>query len=179
MQIWLHKLEVFIDKVIPPLLVLLLFLILGELFFHERLMPILAYTDYFDGLIVSVFAIDLAFKFHRVRKVPKFVRKYWLEIIATIPFFLIFRITEFFGLQEIVERSQIIAHEAPEISRLERETSAIVKEAGKIGRTARFLRTMRIVARFPRFLQAVPFFEKPTGRHHWYENKRKLQRQKI
>ncbi len=171
MHIWLHKLEKFVDRVIPPLLLLLLVVIIGELFFRERFEPYAAYVDYFDALIISVFAVDLAFKFHRVRKIRKFVRTYWIEIIATIPFFLVFRFMEFFGLDALLEQGQRFAHEASELEKLERESGAIVKEAGKASRTARVLRSFRIITRFPRFLKALPFHERPTGNHHWHERK--------
>lgn len=201
MRLWLHKVEKLVDRIIPPLLVVLLLIIIADIFFAEEFAPYHLYVDYFDAFLISVFAADLAFKFHRVRKVPKFIRMYWIEIIATIPFFLIFRFMEFFRLDEILEQGQRFAHEAGELEKLEREggafvkeagrfereggamlkeagklereTSAIVKEAGRASRTARVLRSFRIFARFPRFLKALPFHEKPTGRHHWYERRRK------
>lgn len=169
MHIWLHKLEKLVDALIPPLLLLLLFVVGAELFFHERFAAILHYADHIDLVIIAVFAADLAFKYSRVRKIPKFVRKYWLEIIATIPFFLVFRFTEFLGLQELIERGQVAAHEAAELPKLEREAGVIVKESGKASRTLRLLRTFRAFSRLPRFLKVLPFYEKPTGRHHWHE----------
>ncbi len=171
MRLWLHKVEKFVDRAIPPMLLLLLFIIIGDLFFADAVEPYHDYVDYFDMLLIVTFAVDLSFKFHRVRKIKRFVRTYWIEIIATIPFFLIFRFVEFFGFEGLLEQGQRFAHEAGELEKLEREGGAIVKEAGKASRTARVLRSFRIIARFPRFLKALPFHEKPTGRHHWYERK--------
>lgn len=171
MRLWLHKVEKLVDRAIPPLLLLLLAIIIGELFFREELASYQHYIDYFDVFLISIFAVDLAFKFHRVRKIKRFVRTYWIEIIATIPFFLIFRFVEFFGFEGLLEQGQRFAHEAGELEKLEKEGGAIIKEAGKASRTARVLRSFRIIARFPRFLKALPFHEKPTGRHHWYERK--------
>jgi len=173
MHILLHKLEKLVDSMIGLLLIILLLIIAGELFFSEQFKPYHTYVDYFDMFLISVFTIDLAFKFNRVRKISKFLKSYWLQIIAIIPFFLIFRFTEFFSLRIFIERGQEVAHELPEIQKLEREGAAIVKEAGRASRTARIIRILRITSRFPRFLKVLPFFEKPTGRHHWHE-KRKL-----
>ncbi len=187
MRLWLHKVEMLVDRAIPPLLLLLLAIIIGELFFSEKLERYQHYVDYFDIFLISLFAVDLAFKFHRVRKIKRFVRTYWIEIIATIPFFLIFRFTEFLGLNELLEQGQRFAHEASEVEKLEREgsaivkeagklereTTAIVKEAGKASRIARVMRSFRVFSRFPRFLKVLPFHERPTGRHHWYEKKRR------
>ena len=91
MHIWLHRLEQAVDKVIAPLLIALLLIIAGEVFLGERFEAYSTYADYFDILIILIFAVDLSFKFYRVRKFPKFVKSYWVEIIATIPFFLIFK----------------------------------------------------------------------------------------
>ncbi len=166
MRLWLHKVEKLVDRIIPPLLLLLLAVIIGELFFAEEFEPYGRQVEYFDIFLISLFAVDLGFKFHRVRKIRKFVRTYWIEIIATIPFFLVFRFIEFFRFEGLVEQGQRFAHEAGEVEKLEREGAAIAKEAGRV------LRSFRIIARFPRFLKVLPFHEKPTGRHHWYEKRR-------
>src|SRR3989338_7990931 len=134
MRLWLHKVEKFVDRIIPPLLVVLLLIIIADIFFAEQFEPYHLYVDYFDALLIAVFVADLAFKFHRVRKVPKFIRKYWIEIIATIPFFLIFRFTEFLGLDSLIEQGQRFAHEAGELEKLEKEGGAVVKEVGKLER---------------------------------------------
>ena len=172
MHIWLHRLEWFIDKAIAPMLIALLVIIAGEIFLGEHFEAYHTYADYFDMLIISIFAIDLSFKFNRVRKIPEFVKKYWLEIFATIPFFLIFRFTEFLGLRIFIERGQEVAHEVPELQKIEKGGAAIIREAGRAGRTAKLIRTFRVASRFPRFLKVMPFFEKPTGKHHPHEKKK-------
>lgn len=181
MHIVLHKIEVIVDRLIPPLLAALLVVIVGELFFTHQFEWYKHYADWFDGFVVLIFAADLGFKYSRVRKLPQFVRKYWLEIIATIPFFLVFRMFELFRLTEFAERGQAIAHEAVAAEKVEREAAVIVKEAaraGEVSRTARMINTFRAVSRFPRFIKAMPFFEKPTGRHHWYEKKKSVKQQR-
>lgn len=174
MRIWLHKIEALVDRLIPPILVVLLVVIIGELFFSHQFDWYKHYADWFDGFVIMTFAADLGFKYSRVRKLPTFFRKYWLEIVATIPFFLVFRLLEIFRFTEFVERGQAIAHEALAAEKVEREAAVIVKEAaraGEVSRTARMLNTFRALSRFPRFIRAIPFFEKPTGKHHWHEKK--------
>ncbi len=174
MHIVLHKIEVLIDRLIPPLLVALLVVIVGELFFSTQFEFYRQYSDWFDGLVVLLFATDLCFKYHRVRKLPAFIKKYWLEIIATLPFFLVFRLLEFLRLSQVVEKSQAVAHEAAAASKVEREVAVIVREAAKSGelsRTAKFMKTFKPLGRFPRMLKSLPFFERPTGQHHWHEKR--------
>lgn len=172
MHIYLHKLEKFVDIIIAPLLLALVVIIIGEIFYSEQFENYSNYVDYFDIILVLIFATDLSFKYNRIRKVPEFIKKNWIEIFATIPFFLIFRFIELFGITELLERGQTVAHEIPEVAKLEKEGVAIVKEAGRTSRTIRLIRTFRIASRFPRFLKVIPFYEKPTGNHHWYEKKR-------
>lgn len=167
----MHNIEKRVDELIPPLLVLLLLAIIAEFFFAEQTHPYALYFDMLDGIIVLVFLIDLAFKYQRVRYIPKFVRKYWLEILAIFPFFLAFRFVELFRISELLEGSQQVLHEGVVV---EKEAAAITREAAKIGkitRTERMLRYVRIFGRTPRFLRAIPFFEKPTGKHHPNEGK--------
>ena len=104
------------------------------------------------------------FKYIRVRKVPLFVRKYWLDILAVFPFFLFFRVFEFaFGAWG--QTAQSILHEGLEI---EKEGSKVVREAekfakegsrvareaekvGKLSRSQKFARFLRPIFRLPRF----------------------------
>ncbi len=200
MHIWLHKIEVLVDRLIPPILAALLIVIVGELFFSHQFEWYKHYADFFDGFVILVFVADLSFKYSRIRKLPTFAKKYWLEIIATIPFFLIFRFLEFFKISDFLETGQAFAHEGAAAEKLvqegsvagkiEREAAIIAKEAaraGEVSRTARMINTFRAIGRFPRFvsalgrsprfINALHFFEKPTGQHHWHE-KKKWQRKK-
>jgi hypothetical protein len=175
MHLLLHKVEVLVDRLVPWVLIALLAAIVGELFFSSQYEALHTIADYIDWLVLIVFSADLSFKYNRVRNLKRFVRSHWLEIIATLPLFLIFRIFEIFRISEVVERGQIVAHEASAAGKLEREVSLITKEvtrAGKLSRTARMIRFLRIGSRFPRFLKAIPFYEQPTYEHHPHEKKR-------
>lgn len=160
MNKFLQKLEIFIDHIIPYLLIGLLVVIIGEIFYPEQFHHYQLEVDIYDTIVILAFATDLAFKYNRVRKLKKFVKKYWLDIIATIPFFLIFRVLEVFRISEFLETGQQILHEAAGV---EKEAAAISREskAVKLTRTERFLRYFKSLGRFPRFIKAMKFFEKP------------------
>ncbi len=176
MNILLHKLETLVDRLIPPVLALLLAVIIGELFFSQQFEWYSRYADWFDGFIVLVFAADLGFKYSRIRRLPNFFRKYWLEIIATIPFFLIFRLLELFKVPELIEKSQFLAHEAPVAREVEREAAVLMKETARVGevsRVDRMLNVFRAFGRSPRFIRALHFFEKPLWHHEEQGKQRK------
>lgn len=173
MKLWMHKVELFVDKIIPYSLVLLLFMIIGEIFFGHKIEPYSFYVSVIDGTIILIFILDLIFKYVRIRSFPKFFRKYWLEIIAVFPAFLILRlIEEFASVARLGETVQSSIHEALAI---EKEGAVLVREierGGKgVSRLRYFSRFIRPIARFPRFLKAFSFYEKPTGKHHPFERK--------
>mgnify|MGYP001132363549 CR=1 FL=1 len=169
MHIFFHKVEKIVDKLIPYCLILLLPIIIIEIFYkdfaHHHHTAILIT----DGVIVFIFIIDLIFKYIRMRNIKFFFRTYWLDLLAVVPFYAIFRIFDqifilFTPIAETLQSSQMILHEGLEI---EKEGSRIVKEAGK---TSRYNKLLQFVTgkgtRFLRFAKAISFFEKPTGKHH-------------
>ena len=99
-----------------------------------------------DSVIIFFFVIDLVFKWIKTKNVRKFLRLYWLDIVAVFPFYLGFRAyTEIAGLfliEEVAETGQKVAHEAVLLreARLARET----RVAGRGIRTGqRILRFFR------------------------------------
>jgi len=139
----LKKLEIVIDKIIPILLIILIFVIIGELLFKEQIHKYSLYIDMFDAFLIITFGTDLAFKYHRIRKLKTFIRKYWIEILAIFPFFLIFRLYEeiallFGGLREFILPSQQVLHEGVEVQKFVREESRTTKLLRPILRLFRF-----------------------------------------
>ena len=63
MKEWLKKIELFVDKFIPYLLVLLIFVIIIELFFHDVAEAYRYHINLLDGFIVLVFLLDLYNKY--------------------------------------------------------------------------------------------------------------------
>ena len=175
MHILMHKIEVLIDRLLAPLLAAFLIVVVGELFFTHQFAFYKHYADWFDLLVVTILAVDLWFKYQRIRKLPDFVRKYWLQIIATIPFFVVFRVMEALRVVEVLQKGEAIAENAFASSKIEKEAALIVKEVTnrEVTRTAHMINTFRALSRFPRLLKAAPFFEKPSGRHHVHEKRRR------
>ncbi len=198
MRPWMHKIEVLVDKVIPYCLVLLLGIITLDLGFHEfvehhHLHPYILWADYF---VIGVFIVDLIFKYMRTRYLKDFFRKFWLDILAVFPFFLIFRAFEF-AIGAWGQTAQSILHESLEIEKegakvlregekFIKEGSRVAREAEKLGkvssRSSKFARFLRPIARIPRFIKALPrimhFYDKPTGAHHQHEFMRKHAKKK-
>lgn len=176
MKLWLHKIEVIVDKIIPFCLILLAIVIILEFGFHSfvvehNLLLTLQIIDYF---VILVFIIDLLFKYVRMKDIPHFLRKYWLEIIAVLPFFLLFRLFEFaFGMTEISEGAKVAQALTHESMAVEKEVPAIIKESEaviKAERSSKLYRFIRPLTKIPRFAKIAPsiihFFEKPSGKHH-------------
>lgn len=176
MKRWIHFIEVFVDKIIPYLVLLLLFIIIGEFAFHDLISSYRIYVNIADYAILFFFLVDLCFKFYRVRNVKLFFRKYWLEVIAVFPFILVFRMfEELFVLLRFtgpIEEGQKIVHTVTEaakigeeqkiireLSALEKETRVFrsIEEGTKLSRTSMFLRFFRL----PRLARAIPIYEKP------------------
>lgn len=152
-----NNLEHFIDKIIPYLVLILLIIIVGDLLYSEPLEKYAIYIHTIDWIIIIIFAIDLIFKYRRVRNVKNFIKKYWLEIIAIIPFYLAIRVVEEIFLltriSEAVSEGQKILHEGVEISKL--------SNAERLARTERISRLFKPFQRVPRLLESAKFFEKP------------------
>ncbi len=162
----LNKLEYLVDKILPYLIILLLFVIIIDLFFHDIAEIYRFQIGLIDSIIVAAFIIDLTFKYNRVRNIPYFIRKYWLEILAIFPFYLMFRALEvtigFLELSGFIKQGQNILHTGIEV---EKEIALIGREAEeveKIGaRTRSIYRTIRTVSRTPRLFAAASFYEEP------------------
>lgn len=150
----LEGLELFVDKAIPYMLVLLTVIIILE--FTRYAEPLHTPIIIADYIIITFFVVDLVFKWRHTRKVVPFIKLYWLDIIAVFPFYLVFR--AFLVAREIVaagETAQKALHEV-----------ALLREA-RLLREAEFLREFRVLreaeagakyAREVRLLRGVPRF---------------------
>ena len=74
---------------------------------------------------------------------------------------------------ETASTVQKVLHEGVEVEKEGAKIlEAVEKEgarAGKVTRSSRFTRFVRIFSRTPRFVKAIPFYAKPTGEHHPHE----------
>jgi len=131
MKKWLHEVEIIVDRIIPYLVILLIFLIAIEIFFYSYAEPYIIYIEIADQFIIFVFVLDLIFKFNRVRKIKIFLKKYWLDILAVFPFFLLFRAVEelalLFRFEKELAEGQKIVHSGLEVQKIINE-EVILKE---------------------------------------------------
>ncbi len=182
MKKWLHKLEHLVDKLIPYAIFALLGVIIITLFFKDFSHLYEHQIEIVDRIIISLFIMDLTFKFIRVRKIKTFIRKYWLDILAVFPFYMFMRAAEeaYFILRfsDTVQESQTALHAGlglKEITAVEAETSRIVREAEKLGKLSRSrfaIRFIRPISRIPRLIKILPYFERTTGKHHVHDKKK-------
>ena len=152
------SLERIIDKLIPPALLVLLVILILEFFFSHDVEPYHIYIEILDFLIISIFVIDLIFKYNKTKNIPLFFKKYWLEIIAVIPFFLVFRALEglarIFGLvEETAREGQKVLHTGLEISKEFSRAGFEAEEVVRLNRGERFARFLRPLARIPRLFK--------------------------
>ena len=108
----------------------------------------------FDGVVVFFFVVELIYKWFKVRNVTKFIKLYWIEIIAVFPFYLLFRAYNQFTAvfqtgEEVTSAAQKLTHEAillreAELIQEERllREGELAREAGPIGRLIRFIQRM-------------------------------------
>ncbi|MEK6856926.1 MAG: hypothetical protein AABX49_02840 [Nanoarchaeota archaeon] len=162
----LKKLEHFTDRIIPYLLVVLGIVLIMEFFFKNVAQKYYLYINFADAVIIFFFVLDLAFKFNRVRKLKLFLRKYWLDIIAVFPFFLLFRLFEevfvLFRLSPELSEGQKFFHIGLETEKLAKEEVAL-REIAELQKETRLART-QLVGRYfklPRLIKIFLFYEKP------------------
>lgn len=178
MKEWVHKAEVFVDRSIPYLIIVLAIIIIIELFFDALYESYSLLFRALDMIVVSFFVVDLYFKYQRIKNFKKFLKTCWLDILAVFPFVLLFRMIEegllLFRVSKEVGEVQSIMHTAVELRKtgILSETAKLAEEVertGKISRTTEFFKILKPLQRFPRLLKAIPFYEKPTGKHHLHE----------
>ncbi len=139
-----NNLDKTIQLLIPPSLVLLLTITVIELFYGVgKVMAI--FIDIFDIYVIIIFAIDLYYRWQETPKFFPYVKKHFLDIIATIPFNLIFLGIEGLALIKAFRGVRIIAR---------------VARMARFARYGRLLRLIRFGARAPRFLRTRKYVKK-------------------
>jgi len=98
--------------------------------------------------------------------------------LAVFPFALAFRFIEGIGnllyISQSLAEGQTLLHEGLEVEKGVSKVLREVKIAGRISRTAKLSRSVRIISRFPRFVKAFTFYEVPWGKHHKTRSKAKV-----
>ncbi len=106
-----HAVERFIDISIPFWLLGLALVIIASFFVHlENYEP---WISIFDALVTVFFVADLCFKWYHVQNLKRFVRLYWIDILAVFPFYVVFRVWILVqSFAQAGESAQKIVHEA-------------------------------------------------------------------
>jgi hypothetical protein len=159
----LKSIEKFVKKAIPWLVLLLLFIIIGEFagpinegivvkitghsshfweniehFMHEYHTQVL----FLDGLIILFFVIDLYFNFFKTATFVLFVKRYFLDLIAVTPVGLFFKgsgVAGLAGVAEEISLGQEVTHVATESERIIAEgekTAKVLTEGEKTAKVA-------------------------------------------
>src|SRR3989338_4066035 len=143
---FLGEIERFTDKTIPFwVIVLAIILILDNPFWTildlEHYQP---WVSLVDALIVLFFFIDLIFKWYTVRQWKKFLKIYWLDILAIFPFYLITRalitVTALLRVGEELRETELV------------KEARIAEEVKQLRETKPFIRALRSIQRFLRFI---------------------------
>lgn len=151
---WLESIEFFVDKSIPYVLVLLAIMIIAEFtHFAPEYEHYFVYLDYF---VIAFFIVDLCFKWYHTHNALKFIKLYWIDLIAVFPFYAVFRV--YFAVSELVaagEPVQKILHE----TLLLRETkllkeATVLRETEYAAKFAKESRFIRVLARSLRIIRA-------------------------
>src|SRR5574341_1710159 len=87
---WLESIEHFVDIAIPFMLVLLGVLIVLE--FTELIDPHHGFVLGLDYFIIAFFVADLLFKWYHVHDALKFIKLYWIDLLAIFPFYTLYRL---------------------------------------------------------------------------------------
>lgn len=163
----LHKIEHAIDISIPYFLVILLIITSIDIFYAEMAHEYAYEMEIIDTAIISVFVADLAFKYKRARNFPEFVKFNWIDILAVMPFYMMFRfLDEFILTSEIVKDGQQTIHIADGIEKEAASAAKDAKGAKIVTRSEKMLREVRILSRVQRFAKVVHFFENPKHKHN-------------
>jgi basic amino acid/polyamine antiporter, APA family len=126
-----------IQYLIPPSLVLLLVVTIIELFYNTGKVLGL-FIDIFDIYVVVIFAIDLYYRWFETPHFFPYVKKHFLDIIATIPFNLFFIGIQGLTLIKALRGVRFIARMARTL---------------RFARYTRLIRLVRFGSRAPRFVR--------------------------
>ena len=148
-----------VDTLVGPALVIAAIIIILELTTDIE-QWIWMFIEIADFSLITIFVTDLGFKYRRLHNPRMFVRKYWLDILAVMPFMLVLRVMEFLRVTEIIDFIDILIRGEQDVS-LARDIQA---NRGSL-RAHRFARYFRVLARSPRLLKAVRYFEHPHVRN--------------
>ncbi|MBU0461124.1 MAG: hypothetical protein KJ574_00915 [Nanoarchaeota archaeon] len=137
------RLESFVYKSVPWLIIALVILLLFELFIKLDDTQLLC-LELINFVIILMFAIDLYYLYKKSPDWKHFVKHYWPDIIAIIPLTLIFRIMHAANLGQDMEYATVI--NLFKVVRIERFFEAQrLKKVGEVTKTFKEINAMRSV----------------------------------
>jgi hypothetical protein len=155
-----EKVEHYNAKLITPAILVLLFVIVVELAFHdfaERYHTIITIMDLF---VIIVFVVDLIFLAIHAKSTIFFFKHYWLDIIAIFPFVLalnvVSKLYKVFATTGKLAVGQAIVHESLEAR----------KGIRALARAGRFARWLRVGARMVRVVTKSRLLTHFRAKHH-------------
>lgn len=166
MHPFFEKLEHYISRLIPYILILLAGIIILEVFFSEIAEHYHLLLAVLDGIIIAFFAIDLIFLARKCKSVRHFFKNYYLDVLAIFPFALFFElVNEVYRLLRLGREftiGQAIFHETLEAEKMVKAE----KELRLFSRTGKLSRYLKIAARSLRLLTKSRFFTKLARRRN-------------
>jgi len=97
-------------KIIWESLILISVVLVITVLMMELLMDMTPYENYilwFEGVIFGIFLSDLIILYRRCDNFKDFMRKYWIDVIATIPLGQAFRLAKFLRFFRILKTLKI------------------------------------------------------------------------
>lgn len=165
MKTFWKKIERWNTAIIPYSLIILAGIIIYDLFFHVDNPIINLIVEVLDGLVITIFVIDLVFLALKAKNAKIFFKNYWLDILAVFPFYFFFRI---FGQlyrtalsAEEIFIGQKILHESVEA---EKEVAAAIKTERGVKVLRSGIRSVRILSKTHLFSDPKPFLPTPKKR---------------
>lgn len=163
-EFW-EKVEHYNARLIPFAIVALLFVIVIELFFTEFAHHYHTSITILDGFIVAIFIVDLIFLALKAKSAKFFFKNYWLDIVAIIPFALIFTFINYL-YEAIVATSRIATGQAILHESLEARKGALALSRSQ--RLAKYAKYIRIITRLIRVVTKSRLFTKL--KHHTHRH---------
>ena len=160
----LEKIELFVDRSIPYLIAVLIVIVMVDLFNKELAEAYHLQITIADYTIVGFFVVDLIFKYNRVRDIPKFIKMYWLDILAVFPFILALRLfTEpLLIYEEIVNAVKKFFHIGIVVEEVATTTTKTASEIARIAEAERLAKSTELIVQEERAAKAAELISKES-----------------
>lgn len=174
MNEFFKKIKIAVNKLMPYALILLFILIVLELTLHTKNHTIEFLFKFLDTLVIELFIVDLIYSYIGSKDIRFFFKNYWLDIIAVLPFGLIFKFAESFFLIGIeAERmliGQKVLHEVTQSEKMLKFVSELSKEVRLlrfIPRTIDWIKTSNLYSKLHDYFFYNKTKYEPVGKYNY------------